>query len=474
MFWRRRPHGVNDDEFPETPFMTSHAPARRTCLTIALAAGEGTRMKSSLPKVLHPVAGRPMLAHVLAACSQAGADALAVVVGPGREDVAKAARAVAPQIDVFVQTERLGTAHATLAAREAIARGYDDLLIVFGDTPLLTAETLGAMRDALAKGAGVAAMGFLAADPTGYGRLITKGDDLLAIREQKDASEAERAVRTCNAGIMAIDARKALTLLTDIGNANAQGEFYLTDVVEKAREHAMRCVVVMASEEEAMGVNDRVQLAAAEAVMQRRLRVAAMRAGATMISPDTVTLSWDTQIGRDVLIEPGVFFGTGCVIEDGAVIHAYSHLEGARVAGGANVGPFARLRPGADLRKDAKVGNFVEVKAALIDEGAKVSHLTYIGDASIGAGANIGAGTITCNYDGFSKFRTTIGAGAFVGSNSSLVAPVTIGAGAYVGSGSVVTQDVTPDALAVARGRQIEKAGWARDFRAKQKPKAKV
>jgi bifunctional UDP-N-acetylglucosamine pyrophosphorylase/glucosamine-1-phosphate N-acetyltransferase len=230
----------------------------------------------------------------------------------------------------------------------------------------------------------------------------------------------------------------------------------------------------MASEEEAMGVNDRVQLAAAEAVMQRRLRVAAMRAGATMISPDTVTLSWDTQIGRDVLIEPGVFFGTGCVIEDGAVIHAYSHLEGARVAGGANVGPFARLRPGADLRKDAKVGNFVEVKAALIDEGAKVSHLTYIGDASIGAGANIGAGTITCNYDGFSKFRTTIGAGAFVGSNSSLVAPVTIGAGAYVGSGSVVTQDVTPDALVVARGRQVEKAGWARDFRAKQKPKAKA
>lgn len=454
--------------------MTSPAPARRSCLTIALAAGEGTRMKSSLPKVLHAVAGRPMLAHVLAACGQAGADALAVVVGPGREDVARAARAVAPGIDVFVQTDRLGTAHATLAAREAIARGYDDLLIVFGDTPLLTAQTLGRMREALASGAGVAAMGFLAADPTGYGRLLVDGDDLLAIREQKDASPAERAVRTCNAGIMAIDGRKALTLLAAIGNSNAQGEFYLTDIVEKAREHAMRCVAVMASEEEAMGVNDRVQLAAAEAVMQRRLRVAAMRSGATMIAPDTVTLSWDTQIGRDVLIEPGVFFGPGCVIEDGAVIHAYSHLEGAKVAGGANVGPFARLRPGADLRKDSKVGNFVEVKAALIDEGAKVSHLTYIGDATIGAGANIGAGTITCNYDGFSKFRTTIGAGAFVGSNSSLVAPVAIGAGAYVGSGSVVTKDVTPDALAVARGRQIEKAGWAKDFRARQKPKAKT
>ncbi len=454
--------------------MNSTAQAPRACLTIALAAGEGTRMKSALPKVLHPVAGRPMLAHVLAACGQAGADALAVVVGPGRDDVARAARAVAPDIGVYVQTERLGTAHATLAAAEAIARGYDDLLIVFGDTPLLTADTLARMRAALAAGAGVAAMGFEAANPTGYGRLLVKGDELIAIREQKDASDAERAVRTCNAGIMAINGRMALQLLGEIGNANAQREYYLTDIVEKAREHGLRCVAVMASEEEAMGVNDRVQLAAAEAVMQRRLREAAMRAGATMISPETVTLSWDTRIGRDVVIEPGVFFAPGCVIEDGAVIHAYSHLEGAKVAGGANVGPFARLRPGADLRKDSKVGNFVEVKAALIDEGAKVSHLTYIGDATVGAGANIGAGTITCNYDGFSKFKTTIGAGAFVGSNSSLVAPVTIGAGAYVGSGSVVTRDVSPDALAVARGQQFEKAGWASAFRARQKPKPKT
>lgn len=447
--------------------------ARRACLTIALAAGEGTRMKSALPKVLHPVAGRPMLGHVLAACVEAGADALAVVVGPGREDVAKAATTIAPGIDVYVQTERLGTAHATLAAREAIARGYDDVLIVFGDTPLLTANTLARLREALAQGAAVAAMGFVAADPSGYGRLLVTGDELTAIREQKDASEAELAVRTCNAGIMAIDGRRALTLLSEIGNANAQREYYLTDIVEKAREHGLRCAAVMASEEEAMGVNDRVQLAAAEAVMQRRLRDAAMRGGATMIAPHTVTLSWDTKIGRDVTIEPGVFFGPGCVIEDGAVIHAYSHLEGAKVAGGANVGPFARLRPGADLRRDAKVGNFVEVKAALIDEGAKVSHLTYIGDASVGAGANIGAGTITCNYDGFSKFRTTIGPGAFVGSNSSLVAPVSIGAGAYVGSGSVVTQDVAPDSLALARARQAEKPGWATAFRAKQKPKAK-
>lgn len=453
--------------------MNSLERPRRACLTIALAAGEGTRMKSALPKVLHPIAGRPMLGHVLAACAEAGADALAVVVGPGREDVAKAARSIAPGIGVFVQAERRGTAHATLAAREAIAQGFDDLLIVFGDTPLVTAATLVRLRDALAGGAAVAAMGFSAADPTGYGRFILKDGELVAIREQKDASEAELATKICNAGIMAVDGRMALQLLAGIGADNVQREYYLTDIVEAARARGLRCVAVMAGEEEAMGVNDRVQLAAAEAVMQRRLRDAAMRNGATMIAPESVTLSWDTKIGRDVLIEPGAFFGPGCVIEDGAVIHAYSHLEGAKVAGGANVGPFARLRPGADLRKDAKVGNFVEVKAALIDEGAKISHLSYIGDASVGAGANIGAGTITCNYDGFGKFKTTVEQGAFVGSNSSLVAPVTVGAGAYVGSGSVVTKDVAPDSLVLARGRQVDKPGWATAFRARQKPKVK-
>lgn len=449
------------------------APAR-TCLTIALAAGEGTRMKSALTKVLHPVAGRPMVAHVIAACAAAGADALAVVVGPGRDDVARAAAAAAPGVSIFVQTERLGTAHATLAARDAIARGWDDLLIVFGDTPLLRSETLAALRAALASGAAVAAMGFEPADPTGYGRLLIEGDALLAIREHKDATAAERAVRTCNAGIMAVDGRLALELLEAIGNANAQREFYLTDVVEIARARGLRCVAVMAPEEEAMGVNDRVQLAAAEAVMQRRLREAAMRGGATMIAPETVFMCWDTRIGQDVLIEPNVVFGPGVVVEDGAVIHAFSHLEGAHVRGGASAGPFARLRPGADLGRNAKVGNFVEVKAAQVGEGAKISHLSYIGDASVGADANIGAGTITCNYDGFSKFRTTIGAGAFIGSNSSLVAPVAIGHGAYVGSGSVVTEDVEADALAIARGRQAQKPGWAAAFRARQKPRPKT
>jgi bifunctional UDP-N-acetylglucosamine pyrophosphorylase/glucosamine-1-phosphate N-acetyltransferase len=445
----------------------AQAHSARTCLTIVLAAGEGSRMKSDLPKVLHKVAGRSMLSHVLAA---AGGDSVAVVVGPDREDVAARARIDAPGADVFVQSRRLGTAHAVLAAREAIARGYDDLLVVFADTPLVRSQSLLALRAALADGASVAAMGFEARDPNGYGRLLMKADSLEAIREQKDASADELAVKACNAGIMALDGRRALELLDSIGSDNAQKEFYLTDAVKAARERGLRCVAVMAPEEDAMGVNDRVQLAAAEAVMQRRLRESAMRAGASMIAPETVFMSFDTQIGRDVLIEPHVVFGPGVILEDGCVVHAFSHLEGAKVGAGANVGPFARLRPGANLGQGAKVGNFVEIKASDLGPGAKVSHLSYIGDASIGADANIGAGTITCNYDGFGKFRTNIGAGAFVGSNTSLVAPVSVGAGAYVGSGSVITQDVPPDSLAVARGRQADKPGWAVAFRARQKP----
>lgn len=454
--------------------MPSNDRTPRSCLTIVLAAGEGTRMKSALPKVLHPVANRPMVAHVVATAKAAGADDIAVVVGPGRDDVAAEARRIAPDADVFEQTQRLGTAHAALAARAAMARGYDDILIVFADTPLIRPESLLAMRGAIAAGASVAAMGFVAGDPTGYGRLLLEGDDLLAIREQKDATEAERAVNTCNAGLMAMDGARALELLASIGNDNAQREYYLTDAVEAAQAKGLRSVAIMASEEEVMGVNDRVQLSAAEAVMQRRLREAAMRNGATMIAPETVFLSYDTQIGRDVLIEPHVVCGPGVSLADGAVVHAFSHLQGARLESGANAGPFARLRPGAHLGKNAKVGNFVELKAATLGAGAKVSHLSYIGDADIGADANIGAGTITCNYDGFGKFRTIIGAGAFVGSNTSLVAPINVGPGAYVGSGSVVTRDVAADALALARGVQVEKPGWASDFRARQVARKKT
>jgi bifunctional UDP-N-acetylglucosamine pyrophosphorylase/glucosamine-1-phosphate N-acetyltransferase len=444
-------------------------PRTRRALAVILAAGEGTRMKSSLPKVLHQVAGRSMLAHVLTAVAEAGVESVAVVVGPGRDDVRDEALRRTPGATAFVQTERLGTAHAVLAARAAIAEGYDDLLVLFADTPLVTGATIGALRDALAEGAGVAALGFLAADPFGYGRLIQNdAGSLLAIREEKDASEAERAIRLSNAGLMALDGAAALDWLGRIGNVNAKGEYYLTDVIECARADRRDARVVLAEETEVLGVNDRIQLAQAEAVAQDRLRRAAMAAGVTMIAPETVFLCTDTSFGRDVLLEPHVVIGPGVAIGEGAVIHAFSHLEGARVGAGAAIGPFARLRPGAQLADRTKVGNFVEIKNATVAAGAKVNHLTYIGDADIGANANIGAGTITCNYDGFFKYRTEIGENAFIGSNSSLVAPVKIGAGAYVGSGSVVTKDVAADALAVARGRQMEKGGWAAAFRAAQ------
>jgi bifunctional UDP-N-acetylglucosamine pyrophosphorylase/glucosamine-1-phosphate N-acetyltransferase len=373
---------------------------------------------------------------------------------------------------MFVQSERRGTAHAVLAARSAIAEGCDDLIVLFADTPLLTAPTIGALRAAIAEGAAVAVLGFEAFNPFGYGRLLRDAAErLVAIREEKDASDEERAVTLCNGGLMAIDGAHALRLLEKIDDQNAKGEFYLTDVVELARADGRDARVVIAHESEVLGVNDRIQLAQAEAVAQARLRRAAMAGGATMIAPETVFLSADTLIGRDVTIEPHVVIGPGVEIADGAVIHAFSHLEGARVGKGAAIGPFARLRPGAALAEKAKVGNFVEIKNANLAQGAKVNHLSYIGDADVGANANIGAGTITCNYDGFLKYRTTIGESAFIGSNSSLVAPVTIGQGAYVGSGSVITKDVGPGALAVARGRQIEKAGWSTTFRATQTAK---
>lgn len=428
-------------------------------------------MKSQRPKVLHEIAGRSLLGHALATVAAAGADAVAVVIGPNRDDVAAEVAALLPSAQVFVQTERRGTAHAVLAAREALARGYDDVLIAFADTPLVRPQTFLALRAALAAGAPVAALGFEAADPTGYGRFVTRDGVLEAIVEHKDAGEAQRAIRFCNAGLMALDGRNALGLLDAIGSDNAQNEFYLTDAVAVAWSKGLGAVALEAPEAEVQGVNDRAQLAAAEAEFQRRKRLAVMRDGATLIAPETVFFSHDTRIGRDVVIEPYVVFGPGVAIADGAVIHAFSHLEGAEVGPEATLGPYGRLRPGARLARKAKVGNFVEIKAADIGEGAKVSHLTYIGDASVGAEANIGAGTITCNYDGFFKYRTVIGAGAFVGSNSSLVAPVTIGEGAYVGSGSVITSDVPADGLAIARGRQVEREGWAKTFRESAKAK---
>lgn len=444
--------------------MTEMQPAR-SCLAIVLAAGEGTRMKSRLPKVLHPVAGRSLLGHALSSVAQAGADAVAVVISSERPEVGEEALKLLPAARIATQHERRGTAHAVLAAREVLKAGHDHILVAFADTPLVRPETFAALRDALAGGAAVAVLGFEARDPTGYGRLVESDSGLEAIVEHKDATAEQRGIRLCNAGLMALAGEHALAILEAIGDDNAQREFYLTDAVAIARARGLGAVVSRAPESEVQGVNDRAQLATAEAEFQRRKRHAVMLGGATLIAPETVFFSFDTEIGQDVVIEPNVVFGPGVSVADGAVIHAFSHLEGAKVGAQASVGPYGRLRPGTTLAAKAKVGNFVEVKAAEIGPGAKVNHLTYIGDASVGAAANIGAGTITCNYDGFTKSKTTIGANAFVGSNSALVAPVTIGEGAIVGSGSVITRDVAPDALALGRGQQVEKAGWAKAFR---------
>jgi bifunctional UDP-N-acetylglucosamine pyrophosphorylase/glucosamine-1-phosphate N-acetyltransferase len=445
----------------------------RSCLTIVLAAGEGTRMRSSRPKVLHAIGGFPLIAHVLAAVRES-AGATAVVIGPGQDKVAAAVAATLPAARIFVQAERHGTAHAVLAARPALAAGADDILAVFADTPLVRPQTLARLREPLAHGSAVAVLGFRPNDPTGYGRLVMDGQTLAAIREDKDASPDERAITLCNAGLMALRGDVALAILDRIDDRNAKREFYLTDAVAVARRMGLDAVAIETEEDEVRGINSQAQLAQAEAALQQRLRAAALDAGVSMVAPDTVHLAADTKLGRDVVIEPYVVFGPGVTVEEGAVIRSFSHLEGAHVGKGASVGPYARLRPGAQLGTNARIGNFVEVKQAEIGANAHAMHLTYIGDARVGADANIGAGTITCNYDGASKHLTDIGAGAFIGSNSALVAPVKIGDGAYVGSGSVITRDVPADALAIGRGQQVIKQGWAarlRELRAAGKRK---
>jgi bifunctional UDP-N-acetylglucosamine pyrophosphorylase / glucosamine-1-phosphate N-acetyltransferase len=437
----------------------------RSSLTVVLAAGEGTRMRSSLPKVLHPVASQSLLAHVLQA-APSGPDArLAVVIGPDHQAVADEVKRIRPDAETFVQRERLGTAHAALAARAAIEPGADDLLVAFGDTPLISAETFARLRAPLAKGAALAVLGFRAADPTGYGRLLMQGERLVAIREHADASEDERKVTLCNAGVMAFDGRKALSILDGIGNANSKREYYLVDAVEIVRTSGMEAVVIETSEDEVRGINTKAQLAEADAVMQARLRKAAMDAGVTLIAPETIYLAADTTFGKDVTIEPFVFIGPGVSIDDGAVIHSFSHIVQAAIGKKASIGPYARLRPGTSLGEGVRIGNFVETKAATLQAGVKVNHLSYIGDAEIGANSNIGAGTITCNYDGFFKHKTTIGTEAFVGTNSSLVAPVKIGDRAYIGSGSVITKDVPDDAMAIERSPQNNRDGGAARYR---------
>ena len=436
-------------------------------LIVILAAGKGVRMRSERPKVLHAIAGRSMLAHVLDTVRSAGTAKLALVVAPGMEAVRVEATRVAPDIEVFEQPAPAGTGDAVLAARPALQRHKGDVIVVFADTPLLQPETLRRLLQALRDGAQIAALGFEAPDATGYGRLILDAQGrVTTIREHADASDAERRVGLCNAGAMAFRVGNLVELLSRIGNGNAQGEYYLTDIVAIAAADALMTQAVRCSEEEALGINSREQLAAAEAVYQTRARRKAMEQGATLIAPETVWLSFDTAIGRDVTIEPNVFFGPGVVVEDGAHIMANCHFVGARIRAGARVGPFARFRPGTDIGAGARVGNFVEVKNATLEAGAKANHLSYIGDGRVGEGTNIGAGTIFCNYDGFNKHFTDVGKGAFVGSNTSLVAPVKIGDGAYIGSGSVISKNVEADALALERSPQDQRPGWAAKFRA--------
>jgi bifunctional UDP-N-acetylglucosamine pyrophosphorylase/glucosamine-1-phosphate N-acetyltransferase len=439
----------------------------KSLICVTLAAGLGTRMKSDMPKVLHKIGGRSMLTHVLALANDLGSSLNAVVLGPEVEGSVAEIIPEGVKAKAFFQRERLGTAHAVLAAREAIEGHEGHVIILYGDTPLLRLESLEKMIGRLDEGADIVVLGFEAADPTGYGRLLRgKDGSLEAIREEKDASESERAVTLCNSGVFAFNGKHLLSLLERIGNDNKNGEYYLTDTVELAGGDGLRVEIVTCREDEVLGVNSRSQLAHAEAIYQQRLRERAMDEGATLLDPSSVYFSFDTQIGRDVIIEPHVFFGPGVSIADNVHIKAFCHIEQASIGAGAAIGPYARLRPAADIGEKAKVGNFVEIKKSKVEEGAKVSHLTYIGDARIGRGANIGAGTITCNYDGFNKHFTDIGEGAFIGSNSALVAPVKIGDGAFVGSGSVVTRNVDPDALVVSRARQVQRDDWANKFRA--------
>jgi bifunctional UDP-N-acetylglucosamine pyrophosphorylase/glucosamine-1-phosphate N-acetyltransferase len=457
----------------------SHA-ATGNLAAIILAAGQGTRMKSKLPKVLHRIAGRSMIGHVLDRLAPLQVERIAVVIAPGMDDVA---RDVAPHVTAE-QTQPLGTGHAVRAAEQAMAGvKAGTILVLYGDTPFVSTATLTRLleRRQASDNPAVVVLGMRPKEPTGYGRLVIEAGDYLGrIVEQKDATTEERAIGLCNSGVMAIDATLIWSLLAKIGNQNAKGEYYLTDIVELAKQAGRRSAYVEAPEEELLGVNSRVDLAAAEKLYQQQRRLQAMLEGVTLTDPDTVYFSSDTRLGRDIVIGPHVIFGPGVEIADDVEIRGFCHIEGAKVASGAQIGPYARLRPGSEIGRDVHIGNFVETKNTVMAAGSKANHLTYLGDAMVGAKTNIGAGTITCNYDGYFKDRTEIGANAFIGSNAALVAPVKIGDGAIIGAGSVITRDVPADAMSVARGQQVDKLGWAAKFRemraalkaAKHKPKS--
>jgi len=455
--------------------MPLHAPMtdQRRFAVVILAAGQGTRMRSDTHKVLHPIASRPLLLHLLDRVDALGADKRVVVVGKGREQVEAAIQG--RDVAIALQAEQKGTGHAVQQAANALA-GYDGpVLILYGDTPFVEAETLRRMLDRLngEDGPGVVVLASCPADPLKYGRIILgDGDRIAKMVEFKDATEEERAVRLCNSGMMAVRAKDLFRWLGQVGNDNAAGEYYLPDIVNIAAGEGMEAVVIEGDPYETAGVNSRAELAHLELEWQRRRREQVLHEGATLIDPESVWFAYDTKLGRDVTVEPHVVFGPGVEVADGATIHAFSHIDGAMIGAKASIGPFARIRPGTRLAERTKVGNFVELKKADVGIGAKVNHLSYVGDAQVGASANIGAGTITCNYDGFGKYRTVIGDGAFIGSNTALVAPVTIGQGAIVGAGSVITRDVEPDSLAVERNEQKGIAGWARRFRERMTRKA--
>jgi bifunctional UDP-N-acetylglucosamine pyrophosphorylase / glucosamine-1-phosphate N-acetyltransferase len=437
---------------------------------LILAAGQGTRMKSALPKVLHRIANRPMIQHVLAAVAPLAPARTIVVVAPGMEAVAEA---VAPA-ETVVQVVPRGTGHAVISARPALQGFAGDVLVLYGDAPLITAETLRAVlaerRRAPAAAAVVA--GMRPADPSPYGRLVMRDGMLEAIVEARDCTPDQAAIGFCNAGLWAIDGALLFDLLEQVGTDNAKGEYYLTDIVAVARRRGLPCRAIEAPAADMVGINSRAELAEAEALMQRRLRAAAMASGVSLVDPDTVYFSADTRIGADTVVGPFVVFGPGCSIGSGVEIPAFCHMVGATIGDGASIGPFARLRPGADLAENVHIGNFVEVKNSRLGPGVKANHLTYLGDSTVGGGSNIGAGTITCNYDGFEKHRTEIGERAFIGTNTSLVAPVKVGEGAFIGAGSVITEDVPADALAVERAPQVTKPGRAAEMRARRAGKS--
>lgn len=449
--------------------MTSES--RSPLAVVVLAAGKGTRMKSDLHKVLHPIAGRPMLEHLLDSVAALEPERQVVVVGAGREQLE---RQLGDRAVLAVQEPQHGTGHAVLQTEGALAGFGGDVLILYGDVPFVSTGTMRMMLERLhgADAPAVVVLGFEPDDTLQYGRVIAEGGRITKMVEHKDASAEERACRLCNSGLMAVRAADLFGLLARVGNDNAQGEYYLVDIVNVANAGGRHCaVVVTADEHEVAGINSRGELAEAEGRWQERRRARAMADGASLVAPQTVWFAWDTELGRDVTVEPNVVFGPGVSVADGATIRAFSHLEGARVAGGVEVGPYARLRPGAVLEEGAKVGNFVEVKNARLGKGAKANHLTYLGDAEVGAGANIGAGTITCNYDGYFKHRTVIGERAFIGSNSALIAPVRIGADAIVGAGSAVSRDVGDGELRLVRAEQLVKPGWADRFHDAMKKK---